>query len=863
MPSPRFPETSSFSKDVIGRYVCNGLDEAILSGDPNPRPDLGRTFPRSDARPFDVIILGGGTFGSALAQHLFSNDVAGSHRILVLEAGPFVLPEHTQNLPMIGLGTADPTSLAELRNLQPDKRKEWEKEVWGLAWHSNQKFPGLAYCIGGRSLYWGGWSPMFLDSEVPTTGPTPWPATLVNDLKTRYFKEASDQIGVSETNDFIYGPLHSALRQRLFEGLRAPGSVPNVPALGALPDHPAVLFNDVAPSDAELVSWLGLPAGTALPRADLLNMLKLEAPLAVQSQTAPGQFPNNKFSAVPLLIKAARAAQAESQVDDVRKRLMIVPNCHVIRLGVSGARVSRIETSRGNIDVAPDAAVVIALATIESTRLALESFRGIANYNLVGRNLMAHLRSNLTIRIARASLPAGLPAALSTSALFVKGRAGGRSFHLQISASGVDPKSGNAEAELWQKIPDIDTIGALRAADDQTVVITIRAIGEMEPQNTGSFVRLDSDPDLDFGAQRAFVELQPSQADKDLWNSMDQTSDAVAAIFANGRDFEVLTETSGFVKLKPGDDLSAVHPYRPKAQGGRRDGLGTTHHEAGTLWMGEDPASSVTNSEGRFHHIENAYVAGPALLPSIGSPNPMLSGVAMVRRLADTLIPPPPRLPKDGSTALFDGTEQSFQRWKFVGGGRIVRSGRALVAQPGNEIGLLYYPQPFGDFTLLLDFMLPHPRSANNDNSGIFVRFQDPAKPVADRNNPAITYPYGNQAFVAVDTGFEIQIDEEARGQAPLGEGDGLFYNRTGAIYKIKNRGTAPGSQDYQNTQVLKSGQWNHYEISITGQTITVKLNGQPANSFENDDAFRGRSPGYIGLQVHTGRVAFANVRLK
>ena len=83
MPSPRFPETSSFSKDVIGRYVCNGLDEAILSGDQNPRPDLGRTYPRPDARPFDVIILGGGTFGSALAQHLFANDVAGSHRILL------------------------------------------------------------------------------------------------------------------------------------------------------------------------------------------------------------------------------------------------------------------------------------------------------------------------------------------------------------------------------------------------------------------------------------------------------------------------------------------------------------------------------------------------------------------------------------------------------------------------------------------------------------------------------------------------------------------------------------------------------------------------------------------------------------
>src|SRR4051812_23367149 len=39
-----------------------------------------------------------------------------------------------------------------------------------------------------------------------------------------------------------------------------------------------------------------------------------------------------------------------------------------------------------------------------------------------------------------------------------------------------------------------------------------------------------------------------------------------------------------------------------------RDGLGSTHHEAGTLWMGSDAATSVTNSDGRFHHLNNVYV---------------------------------------------------------------------------------------------------------------------------------------------------------------------------------------------------------------------------------------------------------------
>jgi choline dehydrogenase-like flavoprotein len=34
-----------------------------------------------------------------------------------------------------------------------------------------------------------------------------------------------------------------------------------------------------------------------------------------------------------------------------------------------------------------------------------------------------------------------------------------------------------------------------------------------------------------------------------------------------------------------------------------RNKIGTTHHEAGTLWMG-DPGQSVTDSFGKFHHLD-------------------------------------------------------------------------------------------------------------------------------------------------------------------------------------------------------------------------------------------------------------------
>src|SRR5262249_46253139 len=70
--------------------------------------------------------------------------------------------------------------------------------------------------------------------------------------------------------------------------------------------------------------------------AAMLNMLKLEAPLAVEARTDPGKFPGNKFSAVPLITQAERQAAGESDgadpEADARKRLMVVGSCHVQEL---------------------------------------------------------------------------------------------------------------------------------------------------------------------------------------------------------------------------------------------------------------------------------------------------------------------------------------------------------------------------------------------------------------------------------------------------------------------------------------------------------------------------------------------------
>src|SRR6185369_9657911 len=117
--------------------------------------------------------------------------------------------------------------------------------------------------------------------------------------------------------------------------------------------------------------------------------------------------------------------------------------------------------------------------------------------------------------------------------------------------------------------------------------------------------------------------------------------------------------------------------------------LGTTHHEAGTLALGDDPATSVTNANARFHRVPNLYAAGPALFPTVGSPNPMLTGTALARRLADHLAAP--FVPDAGFVALFDGA--TLQGWRMSAihnqpgrdnPGRFAVINGALVSQPGS-----------------------------------------------------------------------------------------------------------------------------------------------------------------------------------
>jgi hypothetical protein len=769
-------QDTTFSTDVLGRYICNTWNEAVNNG----------------GMPFDAVVIGAGMFGAYCAEKIYRK---ANLRVLVLDAGSLLVTEHVQNLARIGLNAAGPKKdpngkvLPVINNADDPGTRE---SVWGIPWRSNVPFPGLAYCLGGRSLYWGGWAPRLIKDDLNN-----WPQEIRDYLQNPTFKTCPDdplqppvdeycrterEIGVVPSKDYISGELVKKLADKLNV---VKGSVPTVDAIE-------------------------------------------DAPLAVQAEPpASGLFSFDKWSSAPIFVDAVRedavrAISIDPNNPDWQRRLFYVPRAHVTKLHTANGLVHTIEVWVNNqpkfLNISPQCAVVLANGTIESTRLALESFPT----PLMGRNLMAHLRSDTIVRIHRSALGIAPTKLLQAAALLVRGSTPQGRYHIQITAAAV-PKPKGSEDTMFRAIPDIDLLEqTLASQKDDWVVITLRAIGEMtgdpdptKPKITGmapswmdlsdqteSFPLFSNSPVSQ--VRRAWVNLVANNNDNTLWAAMNQASLALAKKLAD-------------------DDMTKFELVKAPTP----DGLGTTHHEAGTLWMGNDANKSVTNLDGRFHHIANAYVAGPAIFPAIGSANPSLTALTLARKTAMAIVKQ--SLPVEpGFTLLGTG---GLEGWRMAGSGNFMELGSNIIESVGGT-GLLWYTrEEFENFILRLDWQV----LSEFDNSGIYFRF------------PAL-----NGDVKPADTqGYEVQIDE--RGIDPQGN-SGSAMHSTGAIY-----GLAPSNKPHFPLLV---GKWNTFEIEAVGSSITTKLNGQIVSNLINGN----RSlKGHIGLQSHHpgSRSQFRNIRIK
>src|SRR5260221_2446156 len=550
-------EQTSFTVDLIGRFVCNTWDEAINSGGP----------------PFDVVVIGAGMHGGYCGEKIdrVGQEEGKNLRILVLDAGELLLTQHEQNYPNIN-PNAGPLNVVT-SNLNDQGPQE---AVWRSLWRSTQSFPGIAFGIGLRSLYWGGWPLQLTPDDL-----NDWPADVKAHLLPNYPLTEQD-IGIPAA---LHEPLSAALIGRFTAAAAGTGT-------------------------------------TVEP-----------APLAVQSTAPSGVlFSFDKYSSANLLIDAVRR-DATRDPTPANRQLLVVPHVNVTRILNHGTKATGIELQANGQartistarELKPNFKIVIASSTIESTRLSLNSFP----VNGMGANLMAHLRSNTTVTIPRSELGLGPPTKLETGMVLIRGTVPvtGRKthdFHLQVIAAS-NLKS-VPDSQVFTQIPDIDLLNDLiQTQSPDTIVMVLRAVGELSGDQTmtppdgpkdpsKSWVNLTKDPNnLEFGStRRAWVNLVTNADDEKVRLAMNQAAIDLAKNIANNPANVIVKPTVN-------------------------DPLGSTHHEAGTLWMGS-PGTSITDKDGRFHHISNAYVAGPALFPRIGSANPSLTAMALARNTAQVIV---------------------------------------------------------------------------------------------------------------------------------------------------------------------------------------------------------------------------------
>jgi hypothetical protein len=218
-----------------------------------------------------------------------------------------------------------------------------------------------------------------------------------------------------------------------------------------------------------------------------------------------------------------------------------------------------------------------------------------------------------------------------------------------------------------------------------------------------------------------------------------------------------------------------------------------------------------------------------------------------------------------GYTVILDGSRRCFAQWRYAGGASatLQRDGTVRTGA-GDGLGVLWFAaRPYGDFSLRLQFRddAPGPVRAN---SGVQVRFPAPKSPTPGCPTTFNGSEQDNPAWVAVNCGHEIQINDSADG----GTADA---RKTGSIYGFDDL-------DAAQAHVTPAGTWNELEITVVGQHYTIKRDGVVINEYENvpgvkipgrpndpDSSSRGLV-GYIGLQAHGGEddiVSFRNVRIR
>jgi len=164
-----------------------------------------------------------------------------------------------------------------------------------------------------------------------------------------------------------------------------------------------------------------------------------------------------------------------------------------------------------------------------------------------------------------------------------------------------------------------------------------------------------------------------------------------------------------------------------------------------------------------------------------------------------------------------------------------VRDG--LLICKGKPMGYLYTKEKFKNFKLIVEWRWAPGKKPGN--SGVLMRIT--GKPTMLPNCVEAQLKSGSAGDMYGFQGFNIDGDPERRRDVPKHKLAGYLR----ALSKIRGNEKKPG-------------QWNKYEITAKGETITLVINGKTVNRATGCDV----RAGHIGLQSEGGEIHFRTVTL-
>lgn len=289
----------------------------------------------------------------------------------------------------------------------------------------------------------------------------------------------------------------------------------------------------------------------------------------------------------------------------VHKNLTILLNATVVEIMVdstgSEARRLAVRTIDGREGIIEAKQIVVACGGIETARLLLNSDRQIAgglgnHHDLVGRHFMEHPHQRIaTINIEREH---GLAGFVSRAA---SGRGDEIMFNLGLSADEQrDRKILNARAHIY-RTPTM--------TDDEAPRLGLFA--EQAP-NPASRLRLTDRYDA-LGMRRIVLDWQLTELD---WRTFEETGEVLAAALRSAK-----VGSRVHLQAVPRDQASILH----------------SNHHLGTTRMAAEPALGVVDANARVHGMENLYLMGGGVFPTVSWANPTLTLMALSLRLAEHL----------------------------------------------------------------------------------------------------------------------------------------------------------------------------------------------------------------------------------